>query len=582
VRGSNSVDVTLSPVVATAGIALPKATPVPGGPSSQTFAVTVTPLDADGNTITGTQPFATPFPVSVFEVDNQAAYSLVAGKTGSAACSAGTCTLQSLADSVVLTYSGTANAFSADPGYFPAEAIVYDGTPATAGSIAFSRANSAAISTAQCTKPAPLCVYAQPYYPLLLAGIPPTNTGVIFPAYFLTVAGSTIWTDAGLIETGGTAPSFLNNKNATNSETLGGIEVQPSASQAFSVDYSQYGGDTPQLIDSITSAGTVHTFSYAGDSVNSTSAQGGGVILGPDGNLWWIDPVTASLRYASPASPASAKVCGLAPASASESLSAAEIAGTPAGVAPARIWFSSVDDVSGGSYVGYVTAATCGNATYVNIDNTDTTGPPNGLAVDANGNAWYNDGENLTDIGEVTVSGSGALAAPAAIALPAAFQNAGQAWGIVLGLADGNLYFATDNGLIGRFAPAAGPAKAVAYALPGPIANTADDVSGPNYNSSDTSCGTTLSSTNVIGPCFPQFTWDPGSGGAGRVSLIIPAIESTFSTTTNTERVIASLDLSNSAVTFSASTRSLRSHAFHYGRPKHGASAKRRRFTGLR
>jgi hypothetical protein len=570
VRGANSVDVTLSPIVATASIAVPHASPVPGGPSGQTFAVSVTPFDADDNAIGGTDPFSQPLSISVFEVDNQAAFVVTAAQPGSADCSefpGVTCNLRSNADSVVLVYNGGAGGFPTDPGYYPAEAILYNGNPNGVGNLAITASNSADVATPRCTKPAPLCVYARPYYPLLLAGLNPTATGVIFPATFVTANGATIWTDVGTIATSGSTPVFAPDAAAYGQQISGGLQYVAATGTAFTVDYS---GSTPRLIDSVARSGAVAPFAYASDTVNTSTPQGGGIIAAPDGNVWWIDPATGSLRYANPKSPTNAKICTLAPATASQILSAAQIVATPAGVAPARIWFSAIDNVSSQVYVGYLSVSagsnSCGNALYANIDGGATNGPPNGLAVDERGNAWYDDaGASFTAIGEVSAGASGSPSAGTPVGLPAVFV--GQAWGILLNPADGALYFVDDNGTLGRFDPARGPASAAAFALPGPLANTLDLVSGSSFNSAggDGSCSAVL--TNLAGPCFPQFAWDAGSGGAGRLTLVIPGTEFTFGSPSNapSEGVVAALDLNSPVVKFASGVRGLRSKAWRYG-----------------
>jgi hypothetical protein len=317
-------------------------------------------------------------------------------------------------------------------------------------------------------------------------------------------------------------------------------------------------------------AGAVTAFAYPPDTANASSPQGGGIIAGPDGNLWWIDPATASLRVASPASPGTAKVCGLAPAGASQVLSAAQIVATPAGVAPTRVWFSAVDDVTGQSYVGYVNASagsnSCGHATYVDIDAGASGTPPNGLAVDKNGNAWYDDANaSFTAIGEVRASAGGTLTAPAPVSLPAAFS--GQAWGVLLDPADGYLYFLDDDGVLGRFDPAKGPGSATGFPLPGPLANTLDLVSGTSFNSTggDGSCPAVL--PRLSGPCFQQFAWDAGSGGRGRLTFVIPGTEFTFGSPSNapSEAVVTAIDLNSSVVKFESATRDRGRAAYAHG-----------------
>jgi hypothetical protein len=247
-------------------------------------------------------------------------------------------------------------------------------------------------------------------------------------------------------------------------------------------------------------------------------------------------------------------------------MAAYQIVATPPGVSPSRIWFSAFDVVNDNTYLGYVNVSagsnSCGGgqtATHrieIATDNSGTLSAPNGMAVDGSGNLWFNsaDGtaQNYTSIGEVAVNGSGALSLTRPIALPGVLGEVQQDWGIVYDQGDQYLYFAADDGYIGRFSPAAGVASATAYPLPFPLSALLD-VTG-DFNEDDVS--SCIAAEN--GLCFPQFSWDPGSGTHGRLTFVVYNLQdsSNFSTVIDEANTVVQLDLdSPSGITFSARPR---------------------------
>jgi streptogramin lyase len=474
-----------------------------------------------------------------------------------------TCSLVSNGDTLNVTFNPTATDFAADASYYPYEFDLYDYTATT-----FTASNSLAITTPPCVTPNPICVYSPPALQELVANGGTFSHSVVgvFNPTFVSVSGATIWTDLGVISATAPAPTYaLYSSSVVSNQSIAALEV-PGGTTVFAPDYS---GASPQLLDDISPTGTLSTSTYPPDTNTLNGApSGAGIILGPDGNLWWIDPVTGVLRYANPSSPSVVTSCLLQPPGTNVFLTAAQIVPTPSGVSPSRIWFSAVDNFGGSpgfTYLGYVNVPasgsnSCGSGQtgqYAAFDKADygTPVPPNGLAVDGSGNAWYNDGDiyinsaNATAIGEATVGSTGAVTVAKSVLLPG--QNtpgdlgyAGQAWGLVYDPLDGNLYFATDNGLIGRFNPTLGLSSVAAYALPSMLANLQDSSSGPSYN--DAECFA------VPGPCNPQLVWDPGTSSKGRLTFTtLTSLSEPYYTTTT-----AQLDLGSAAVGFSSEARS--------------------------
>jgi hypothetical protein len=252
-------------------------------------------------------------------------------------------------------------------------------------------------------------------------------------------------------------------------------------------------------------------------------------------------------------------VCQLNPNNPNLFLTAYQIVSTPAGVSPSRIWFSAFDAVSlTNSYIGYVNVApgsnSCGAGQaghFKQIDNSGSLSTPDGMAVDSTGTLWFNSGnettQNFTSIGTGTVSGTGAVTLTTPVKLPGAMGTANSAWDILYNPKDGYLYTAVDGGFIGRFLPSAGVASATAYALPLPLAATTFDFTG-NGEADGSSCPAALYPS-----CFPQFSWDPGSGGPhGQLTFVTAAGTSGTSVADN----VVQLNLDYSGVTFSAAAKS--------------------------
>jgi len=574
--GSNDVSFTLGGIVASMSLGITGGTPTPGTPGSptQVFPVTFTAFDADGNQITGTTPYASVFTIGYQEIDALGAFNLQKGATGSVTCSPAqhACNVTANTDTLEVTYTPSANGFATYPAYYPSEFVIYDFTAAT-----LTPNNSADIATAPCTTPQPICLLAAPYYSGLLA-----SGGLIsgyggFSPTILAINGSNVWTDVGVIAAGQAKPTYTAYPSLGTVE-IGALQYAAATNTVFAPDYEDSGsGNLPQQsLLSFSPSGSFTTSTYSDTTYANGAPSGAGVIVGPDGNVWWIDPLTSVLRYANPASPGSVSTC-LLQSNQQTFLTAAQIVATPPGVSPSRIWFSAVDNEggsTGGNYLGYVNVSpgtnSCGTGQaghYTAFDGSDfgSPTPPNGLAVDGSGNAWYNDGDsnNLTNIGEATINpGTGAVTVSHSVSLPSVFVSgnnaAGQAWGIVYDQLDHNLYFAADNGLIGRFSPAAGVSSATAYALPGPIiiGGLPDEVSGPsNYDDPDEPCSNFIASS-VPGPCGPQFLWDPGTSAAGRLTFSIYGLNNTLTSLTGEgPNVVAQLDLSGSGIVFSSSAR---------------------------
>jgi hypothetical protein len=577
VPGPNVVSVTLSPVVAQMSFSIP-GTPVPGGAANQVFPVSFVAYDADGSTISGTAPYTKPFPVGYVEIDSLGAFSLKPGATGSATCvsAQSICDVTSNADTLDVAFNPGANGFPSDPAYYPSEFILFDAANGFPSS--YTAMNSGEIATAPCTNPQPICVYSPAYYSGLVAsGLPGSGAGsyVPFSPTIATANQSTIWTDVGIVtNTSGPQPAYASYPASLQAPTfdIASIDYIPATGTAFAPDYSGSGAAT-QAIASIPATGAVSVSQYPSDTQDSLygASSGAAVVQGPDGNIWWIDPITGVLRYAAPSNPAAASICVLQPGT-QIFLTAAGIAATPPGVTPSRIWFTAVDTINSNNYIGYVNVSagsnSCGSGQaghYAQLDTFDPgdVGPPNGLAVDGSGNAWYDEGDtsdsNNDNIGEATVNAStGAVVAPNSRPLPAAFQNAEQVWGIVYDQSDKNMYFAADDGVVGRFDPAAGLSSAKGYALPLPLADALFDyVEGPQGE--DEEC------SDVPGPCAAQFSWDAGTSAGGRLTFVAESINFAIGTLTPAYNAPVQLDLSGPGVTFSASVRGRRTvrHAHH-------------------
>jgi hypothetical protein len=575
--GPNAISLTLGGIVKSMSLSITGGTPTPGAPGlpTQVFPVTFTAFDADGNPITGTAPYASVFTVAYREVDALGAFNLQKGPTGSVTCSVSnqSCNVTANTDTLEVTYNPSANGFSTYPAYYPSEFVIYDFTAAT-----LNANNSADIATAPCTSPQPICLLAAPYYSGLLAAGGNINNYGGFSPTILAVNGSTVWSDVGVISAAQAKPTYTVYPSLGTVE-IGALQYTSATNTTFAPDYEDSGsGNLPnQLLLSFSPSGNFTTSTYPDTTYANGAPSGAGVIVGPDGNVWWIDPLTSVLQYANPATPGTVTTCLLQPSTPPQVfLTAAQIVATPPGVTPSRIWFSAVDNEggsTGGNYLGYVNVSpgsnSCGagqTGHYKAFDGVDfgSPTPPNGLAVDGSGNAWYNDGDSnrLTNVGEATINpGTGAVTVSPSVSLPSVFisgnDGADQAWGIVYNQLDHNLYFAADNGLIGRFAPSAGVGSATAYALPGPviIGGLPDEVSGPsNYGNPDEPCSNFIPSS-VPGPCGPQFLWDPGAGGSGRLTFSIYGLNNTIpSLTGEGPNVVAQLNLSGGIV-FSTSAR---------------------------
>ncbi len=572
VPGPNSVALTLQPIVDHAAVSVTGS--LGSGGNVQTLPITATTFDADGNAIPNGLTFASEFPIAITEVDPLNAFSLVTTSPGSADCNIATpatCSLRSNADSISISFNPSASAFPAEPSYYPQEAIVSgagnSGSTVTAG-------NSTAVASPKCL-PQPLCVYAEPLYPLVLA------TGSINSALGLEInpllsisVGSTIYTDAGTITSAGTtAYAFNAPSGGTNLSSQSPSGLVAAAGNVYTVDYS--GGTAPdnnQYIDTISPTAIYATTEYTPDPNNLFSGLGNGddIILGPDGNLWWIDPLTGDLRFANPATPGTAGVCQLNPNSNSLFLTAYQIVSTPAGVSPSRIWFSAFDAVNfANSYIGYVNVAagsnSCGAGQTGHFKVIDTSGnlsTPDGMAVDNTGTLWFNSGDettqNFTSIGQGTINGAGVISLTTPVKLPGAMGAATSAWDILYNPQDGYLYTAVDGGFIGRFLPSAGVASATAYTLPLPLAANMFDLTG-NGEADGSSCP-----TSVFPECFPQFSWDPGAGGThGRLTFVTAAGLSGTSVADN----VVQLNLDYAGVTFSTAAKSSLPARFHGRRP---------------
>jgi len=571
VAGPNVVTVTLGALVGSASLTISGGPPVPSAAANQVFPVTFQAYDNDGSAITGNTPYLSQFAIGFMEIDGIGAFALQPGATGAASCSASTseCLLTSNADTLEVTFNPGASAFPADPGYFPGEFVIYnDNAPA------LTVHNSAEITTAPCVTPQPMCVYFPSYYQGVLASGGNVSTyGIGFSPSYVAANGSAIWTDAGVITASGKQPAFKTYPGSLTSQVIAGLTYASKTGAAFAPDYSGNGGGRAQLLDSISPSVAVKTTDYPTDTNTLFGVpSGAGIIVGPDGNLWWIDPVTGVLRYTNPTSPSGASSC-LLQSDSQTFLTAAQIVPTPPGVTPTRIWFSAIDAINIESYLGYVNvsagsnscgAGQAGHYTAFDVADAGTPTPPNGLAVDGLGNAWYDEGDDysysLTNIGKATVNPStGAVEIPGSNPLPGNFHGASQAWGIVYDQLDRNMYFAADNGLIGRFAPSAGIAATTAYALPAPLAAGLYDItSGPETD--DESCEET--NGVVPGPCVSQFLWDAGTSASGRLTFAASSIDNAIGSPLITN-VVVQLDLSGTGISFTKAARGKSTPHFH-------------------
>ncbi len=575
VKGANSINVTLDGVVDSFGVTPQTATVTAG--TSATIPVALTPYDADGNLVTGAYSIGQA-QVSYQEMDIFGAFSLAPGTGSTATCQnstgAGSCTINSPTDTIVLQYNGSASGFAPDPGYFPAEVILAGYSTVPLGQTSFQASSTASVSTAVCTTPKPLCVYSRKLYPLFAGG----NNPLPFSPNLLAASGTTIFSDAGVIGWGNAVPSYTLASLPSGAPisslygNIGALAVAPGGGSAWATDIDSQSSELYNFPSVPGADGLIDTTLVPYTPTLANTVQGGSqIVAAPDGNIWWIDQQFGNLLYASPSSLSSGSpavnICILPSGFQVGTLAANSVSSA----STFKLWFTALDqnqadptanEVVGGainfSHTGNHANTSCGTSIpFAAVPVTSGGYPFYSTTVDNAGRFWMTDpgSGNLLINGVLNGSGAPVFTSTAMPAVPAGDVTGDPVYAPAGGTA-GYVYFidgVAQN--IVRFDPSVGASSAAVFDLPAPIVPTIWFPLNVAFSGS--------------GSAGSIMAWSPGgTGGLGYLDLIVGLGTSTGSGPNYLDnQVVVGIDLGDPNVAFTTAARRRKPRASRAVRP---------------